>query len=210
MFATVLLQLPIVLLPFANLPAPPDGCRLEVLSPQALEERTLADFDARVGRYVTLHRRLERSLPPEQMFDDPEDMYAAVEALRVALIEARPGAQAGNIFTPAVARLLVDRVEETLHEHRADRCRRACRLPPRNVCPACPRPEVNQAFAWGYGSAIPPALIAALPALPVELEYRFVERTLVLVDLHADLVVDVIEDALPAVEPPTSDRRHLH
>ena len=46
MFTTVLLQLPIVLLPFANLPAPPEPCRLEVLSPQALEERTLADFDS--------------------------------------------------------------------------------------------------------------------------------------------------------------------
>jgi len=209
MFATVLLQLPIVLLPFANLPAPPDGCRREVLSPQAIEERTLADFDAHVNRYVTLHRRLERSLPPEQMFDDPEDMYAAVEALRVALIEARPGAQAGNIFTPAVARLLVDRVEETLHEHRLTAAD-VLAITSEERLPGMPRPEVNQAFAWGYGSAIPPALIAALPALPVELEYRFVERTLVLVDLHADLVVDVIEDALPAVEPPTSDRRHLH
>jgi hypothetical protein len=53
-------------------------------------------------------------------------------------------------------------------------------------------------------------LVAALPPLPVELEYRFLERTLVLVDRHADLVVDVIEDALPAVEPPTSGPRHLH
>jgi hypothetical protein len=209
MFAAILFQLPIVLLPFANLPAPPDECRLEVLSPQALEERTLADFEGRVSRYVTLHRRLERSLPPEQMFDDPEDMYAAVEALRQALVEARPTARAGNMFTPAVARLLTDRVEEALHNQRLN-LGDVLAGTSEGRLPGMPRPEVNQAFAWGYGSAIPPTLIAVLPALPVELEYRFVERTLVLVDLHADLVVDVIEDALPAVEPPTSDRRHLH
>jgi hypothetical protein len=208
MFATALIQLPIVLLPFANLPAPPDACRREVLSPQAVEERTLSDFDGRVNRYVTLHRRLERSLPPEQMFDDPEDMYAAVEALRQALVEARPTARAGNIFTPAIAQLLVDRVEEALHNQKLA-VGDVLAGTSEGRLPGMPGPEVNQAFAWGYGSAIPPTLIAALPALPVELEYRFVERTLVLVDLHADLVVDVIEDALPAVERSTPDRRHL-
>ena len=209
MFATILIQLPVILLPFANLPAPPDPCRREVLSPQALEERTLADFDGRVSRYVTLHRRLERSLPPEQMFDDPEDMYAAVEALRQALVEARPTARAGNMFTPAVARLLTDRIEEALHDQKLTAAGVLAAASERRL-PGMPGPDVNHAFAWGYGLAIPPGLFASLPALPVELEYRFVERTLVLVDRHADLVVDVIDDALPAVEPPTPDHRHLH
>jgi hypothetical protein len=42
-----------------------------------------------------------------------------------------------------------------------------------------------------------PALLAVLPALPEELEYRFIGRDLVLVDVHADLIVDVLKDALP-------------
>jgi len=44
-----------------------------------------------------------------------------------------------------------------------------------------------------------PALLAALPALPEELEYRFVGWDLVLVDTHADLVVDILKDALPGL-----------
>lgn len=209
MFTTILVQLPIVLLPFANLPAPPDACRREMVSPQALEERTLASFDQRVSRYVTLHRRLERSLPPEQMFDDPEDMYAAAEALRQALIDARPNARPGSIFTPAVARLLTDRVEEALHGQTltpAD----ALAATSLGHRPGMPAPEVNQQVAWEYGSAVWPAVLAALPPLPVELEYRFVERMLVLVDVHAELVVDLIEDALPAAEPTAAGRRHVH
>ena len=209
MFATILFQLPVVLLPFANLPAPPDACRLEVLSPQALEERTLADFDGRVSRYVTLHRRLERSLPPEQMFDDPEDMYAAVEALRQALVEARPTARAGNVFTPAIARLFTDRIEEALHQQKLTAAEIIAAASERRL-PGMPGPDVNQPFAWGYGLAVPRALIGALPALPVELEYRIVGRMLVLVDRHADLVVDVIDEAVPAVEPPTFNRSLLH
>ena len=43
-----------------------------------------------------------------------------------------------------------------------------------------------------------PALRAVLPALPDELRYRFVDRDLVLLDVHADLVVDILRDALPA------------
>jgi hypothetical protein len=42
-----------------------------------------------------------------------------------------------------------------------------------------------------------PALLQVLPPLPRELEYRFVDRDLVLIDIHADLVVDILKEALP-------------
>jgi hypothetical protein len=44
-----------------------------------------------------------------------------------------------------------------------------------------------------------PSLLLALPPLPRELEYRFWDRHLVLVDLHANLVVDILENALPGI-----------
>ena len=37
-------------------------------------------------------------------------------------------------------------------------------------------------------------MMAKLPALPAELEYRVVGRDLVLVDVSIDLVVDVLEE----------------
>ena len=39
--------------------------------------------------------------------------------------------------------------------------------------------------------------LGRLPVLPLELEYRFVDRDLVLLDTEIDLVVDVLENALP-------------
>jgi hypothetical protein len=39
-------------------------------------------------------------------------------------------------------------------------------------------------------------MLAALPGLPEELEYRFVGADLVLIDVPADLVVDILENAL--------------
>ena len=43
---------------------------------------------------------------------------------------------------------------------------------------------------------MPADVIVALPALPDVLQYRFVGRDLVLVDIEADLIVDVLPRAL--------------
>lgn len=44
---------------------------------------------------------------------------------------------------------------------------------------------------------MPPKLLLALPLLPEELEYLFVNRDLVLWDWHADLIIDVLPNAIP-------------
>jgi hypothetical protein len=41
-----------------------------------------------------------------------------------------------------------------------------------------------------------PFLLEALPHLPHELQYRMIGRDLVLVDTHADLVVDIMRNAI--------------
>ena len=46
-------------------------------------------------------------------------------------------------------------------------------------------------------SSLPPALLAALPALPPELEYRFAWRDLVLLDRATSVVIDVVLNAVP-------------
>ena len=42
-----------------------------------------------------------------------------------------------------------------------------------------------------------PHLLAVLPPLPTELQYRFVNRDLVLWDVRANLIVDYMKGALP-------------
>ena len=46
-------------------------------------------------------------------------------------------------------------------------------------------------------STMPPDILAALPQLPEELEYRFVGDRLVLLDTKAHLIIDYVDDALP-------------
>ena len=58
-------------------------------------------------------------------------------------------------------------------------------------------PTVNGDYpAAASLSSMPPCLLAALPPLPEELEYRFLGGDLILVDLHARLMVDFIPRAL--------------
>lgn len=193
MLAWIVLQLPLALLPTAV----PPTCQLEVLPPAALEERVLRGFDLGINQYVRLHRRLERSLPPEHLFADSEDMSLITDALHAALIDARPQAREGAIFTAAVAHVLSARLERAID--------RLGRTPAevwiamnRGYMSGVPEIRVNDRFPAIRYARVWPTLLAALPALPDELEYRVVDRDLVLVDVHADLVVDVLKDALPA------------
>ncbi len=47
-------------------------------------------------------------------------------------------------------------------------------------------------------STVPPQLLAGLPQLPDDLEYRFIGRRLILMDVHAHIIADFIDNALPA------------
>ena len=46
-------------------------------------------------------------------------------------------------------------------------------------------------------STVPPQVLQGLPKLPEELEYRFIGDRLILIDIHAHIIVDLIDDAFP-------------
>jgi hypothetical protein len=197
MLSIILIYVPFVLLPLLQLPSPTGTCRLEVLTPLAMEERALAQFDHAVDEYVALHRRLERSLPPERLFDDAEEMFAARAKIRSAILAARPHARQGNIFTPGIAQAFVAVLGFAIEECGHDPADILADINEERL-PGTPKPRVNGKYPWALGSAMWPTLLRVLPELPAELEYRFSDRDLVLIDVHANVVVDILEDALPA------------
>jgi hypothetical protein len=44
---------------------------------------------------------------------------------------------------------------------------------------------------------MPFVLLSALPALPAGIQYRLIDRDLLLWDVDANLIIDVLPDALP-------------
>ena len=160
-------------------------------------EQGLAYFERAVDEYVALHRRLERPLMPEGLFSDPEESYASSLALAEALRDARPLAREGCVFRSDAAEMIRARIAFTL---RRQGLRPADLLSDlgEELLPGAPAPEVNRQFSWGVGNGMWPSLLAVLPRLPQELEYRFVGADLVLIDLHANMVVDILRGAVPA------------
>ena len=65
--------------------------------------------------------------------------------------------------------------------------------------PAGWAPAVNGTLDWFATGATPPSILHALPSLPDELQYRFVKLDLVLLDVDANLIVDILPGA---VSPP--------
>ena len=187
MLATILVHVSLAIAPLMSPPLPPP-CELDVLTPMAIEERSLGEFNHRIEAYLTLRRRLARTLPPSEMFYD-EDSFVSDE-LRSALVAARPGARAGEFFTPGVERSLRQRIDVALAytggsalPFRHDEGMRAT--------VNRPLPIMTDLFAWW-------PVIAALPPIPEELAFVIAGRDLALIDVAANLVIDVISDAVPA------------
>ena len=171
------------------------ACNGQPLTQATSEASVLQAFGGRIDAYMNAHNQVEQQLAPQRVFDDPEDLFDAMHAMRAGIRAARRDARPGSVFTADVGALIRTRLQQrlavcnyTVEEVLA--FLNAERLP-------APAPRINGRFPWSVGSAMWPTLLAVLPPLPEELQYRFVDRDLVLVDIHANLVVDILENALP-------------
>ena len=168
-----------------------------------LDGEVFQRFRLAVDAYVAVHREVEQHVPPLEMSSDARKIHHAVEAMAAAMRAARPFARAGDIFDAATGALFRDRIRDVLREGGHDPADILTAMRDDDlVLPEPVRPVVNGAIPWTQGAFMPGCLLEALPGLPPEIEYRFIEHDLVLVDIHAGLVVDVLPGALPAADSP--------
>jgi hypothetical protein len=164
-------------------------------------DQGLADLAARLEIYMDMRRSVARTVPPLTVTHDRAATIAAADALAQAIVRARADARPGDIFTPPVAaalrRAIVDGCPDGL-----DELRRA--IAPEHEVDA-PLPVAAVHARWPVGAPLPtmpPDLLEALPRLPPALEYRFVGSALVLRDIDANLIVDVVADVIPPITAP--------
>ena len=192
----ILVSIPLLLFPMPSVPFH-DDCGVQPVAPTAVEAPILEAFTRRIDAYMQVHNAVERSLPPPRLFDDPEDLFAAIAAMQSGIRRARPYARRGDVFTDDVAGVIRTRLQARLTAC-DERVEDVLAFINEERLPGAPRPTINQRFPWMLGSAMWPSLLAVLPPLPEDLQYRFADRDLVLIDIHADLVVDILVNALPA------------
>jgi hypothetical protein len=156
----------------------------------------LVDFEARVQSYVELHRCLEDSIPAVGPSDDWAAVYGSLQALAAKIRATRNNARQGDVFTPDVQRVLRQAIRECLKDCNIQDL--LVSLNEENPKGLVLTPRINGPWPEeaSYGP-MPPHLLAALPPLPDELQYRFMNRDFVLLDVHANVIVDFMRKALP-------------
>ena len=153
----------------------------------------VAEFSRRMQVYVDLRRGLEEGLPPLRVTDDPAEITSAQRALARRIRTARRGARQGDIFSPAIsvefkAALAVEMNAATWTAIMDDN-------------PGEFSKEINGTYPDEKPfSTVPGTILAALPVLPDDVQYRFLGRHLILLDVRANVILDRIPYAIRCVD----------
>jgi hypothetical protein len=154
------------------------------------------EFTGRVEEYLQLRKTVEQKLPAMKSKEELPEMIAAhQQALARKIREARPHARPGDIFTRATREAFRHVIRSVFQDPQTATARATIR--PRDTVKEV-RLQVNGIYPDAVAeTTFPSTLLQKLPTLPDELAYRIVGRDLVLVDRTANLVVDLLHEALP-------------
>jgi len=171
--------------------------------PLRMESDGILQFTRAAEEYTFMHRRLERRLPVLEVSADTATIRRAIDAMAAAIRAERSDARQGDLFNPAAETTIRVRVANALRSHGLTPLdvRVAERAQGADAGAAVLR--VNGTFPWALGTAMFSCVLEALPPIPPELQYRLVGRDLVLIDVHASLIVDVLPLALGESDPPS-------
>ena len=160
----------------------------------AADAQALSTMNDRLGDYIDLHTKLERSLPRLPKDATPQEIDKNQRAFETLMRNARATAKPGDIFTPE-ARPVIKRLLATVFGGPDGRQLKASIMDENTVGI---RISVNGRYPDTVPlSSVPPQVLQTLPKLTEDMEYRFIGDRLILLDTHAHVVADFIDDALP-------------
>ena len=168
------------------------------LAPPAIEspadKAALQMFEKQVNEYVALRKKVLANAPKLSKDSTPEQLNAYRLALEDSLRKARSGAKPGDLFRPETAGY----IRRTLKNEFQGKDRRELRDAVFETETQGVVLRVNYPYAQSAElSEMPATLLAKLPQLPKEVRYRFVGRSMLLVDRESNVIIDYMPDALP-------------
>lgn len=162
-----------------------------------------AEFQMHVADYMNLRKKAQAGITSPKGTSSAGKIDNYQHQLAEKIRGTRPQAAQGEIFTPPVTELFRRLVFSSLNGPDGTQIRQSYHRaePIHGVHLA-----VNQAYPDGLPlQSMPPSLLLNLPRLPKELEYRFVDHELVLRDIAANLVIDLIPELTsPEKKPPNA------
>ena len=152
----------------------------------------LQEFNERLDKYISMRKSADDKVPPQRQTEDSAEIKAAQDGLAQRIRALNANAKHGDIFTPDISahfkRLLRPEVTEKATKEAIQEDN------PGSV----PYLKVNAVYPDKEPlSTVPPNVLASLPKLPADIEYRFVGKHLILRDVRANLIVEYIPNAIP-------------
>jgi hypothetical protein len=158
------------------------------------DAKVMAEFEEQVKAYSALHRKLEATLPQLPKEAAPAQINQHQIALAQLIGKARAGARFGDIFTKETRALFRRYLDGVFAGPKGAELKAVVM----DENPGKLQLHVNGRYPESIPvTTVPPQVLQALPKLPEDLEYRFIGDRLVLHDIHAHTIVDVVENALP-------------
>jgi hypothetical protein len=167
----------------------PDGQPVNQLGAATL------DFQKRVEAYMKVHNEAETKVPNLKRTDDPVEIANREAALAQMIMTLRANVPANEIFSKEYQPHFVKIVQDDFAKRSAADRKALVHELPRNL-----KVDVNTVYPTTIPLiTFPAGLLRKLPDLPPELEYRIVGRHLILRDVKANLIVDVLRDVVPTI-----------
>ena len=161
------------------------------------EADALATMNARLGAYVDLHTRIEGTLPKLPTDATPQQIDKNQRELEKMVREARSSAKQGDIFTPE-ATPVIKRLLASVFGGPEGKQLKASIMDESQASPSAAKLVVNSRYPDSVPlTTVPPQVLQTLPKLTEDLEYRFIGDSLILLDAHAHVIADFIQDVLP-------------
>jgi hypothetical protein len=156
----------------------------------------IADFKAKVEKYVDLRKDLEKKAPPLKKTEDPGEIQRSEKMVQEQVRAARAHAKPGDIFTPATAAMFRRLLHPTVKGEDGAENKKAIKddAPAPKEVPFKLNAEYPQDAPL---STVPPDILESLPQLPESMQYRFVGKHLILYDVRGNLIVDYMLNAIP-------------
>lgn len=153
----------------------------------------IADFTQRVDAYVAQRVKLDATLQEVPQSGRPEQFIEHSQELGRLIQRARVGTGQGAIFTKPIRdtfRKLLAGVFQGADGQELRRLILGEDTRGVQLRANSPYPETAPV------STMPPQVLQVLPQLPPLVEYRFINKSLILLDEHARFIVDYIEGIL--------------
>jgi len=168
-----------------------DGAPAQNFFPSSAVQR----FNDQIAFYMSIRNRVQEHVGVPYVSADANDIATMQSALADGIRRARPNARPGDVFSADVSVEFRRRIQHALESRNVSGFGVLTDLERDSPARFCAL-TVNGNFDWRFGEMMPAALIDALPDVPWPLQYRFACRNLVLLDVDASLIVDVLPDAL--------------